>query len=328
MQDPGAPKHAQTRVLASEDVLEQATWRRDVPAATASERSSAPAGSSASTARRATMPTALSAESWPSTPARVGRAVGVPVLAGLAAFVLAVATAITLTLMDGRPSAVAADELAANDSAAHARAGDGGAASAGGHPDADAAAGSAAGAATDSSSTTGSHPAGASADGVPGQASTLVVHVVGEVAEPGIVELTPGARVQDVIAAAGGATEGASLTALNLARQVSDGERIEVPDAELAAEWTSGEAASPGAGASIGGTPGGAGRAETGTRIAVNRASATELEALNGIGPALAQRIIEWRDDNGGFSAIDDLLQVPGIGAKKLDGLRDQVVVP
>lgn len=136
----------------------------------------------------------------------------------------------------------------------------------------------------------------------------LYVHVLGEVAEPGLYILDPDARVVDALAAAGGTLDTADLQAVNLARQLSDGEQIIVP--VEGKEPAPGEA---GGGASADG------------RIDLNSADQAALETLPRIGPALAQRIIEWRDENGRFRSVDDLLAVSGVGEKLLAGVRDKV---
>lgn len=141
----------------------------------------------------------------------------------------------------------------------------------------------------------------------------LIVHVVGEVREPGVVELPAGARVRDAIDAAGGETEAAALAGVNLARRVSDGEQIVVPDT---------------AGAAVGAPDGGGAEpAADDGMVDLNAADAATLETLPRVGPALAQRIIDWREANGGFASVDQLLDVSGIGQKTLDGLRDRVRV-
>lgn len=134
----------------------------------------------------------------------------------------------------------------------------------------------------------------------------IYVHVSGSVRSPGLYVLAQDARVVDAVAAAGGFAEGADESAVNLARVLSDGEQLVVPAA--------GEAPAEGA-------PVGDGRLD------LNSAEAAALEALPGIGPALAQRIIDWRAANGRFTSVDDLLAVPGIGDKMLEALRDQVRV-
>lgn len=136
-------------------------------------------------------------------------------------------------------------------------------------------------------------------------APPLFVHVMGEVQHPGLYELREGDRVVDAIAAAGGFTDHADEAQVNLARFLSDGEQLVVLKQGEA------PAAAPG-----GGTPG---------KVNINTADAAALEALPGIGPALADRILAWRDANGWFSSVDELLNVAGIGAKTLDGFRDSV---
>lgn len=136
----------------------------------------------------------------------------------------------------------------------------------------------------------------------------LYVHVLGEVARPGLYVLEPDARVVDAIAAAGGTLDDADLQAVNLARPLSDGEQLIVPAVGAAPEG--GE-----------GTPVGDGLVD------LNNADQAALETLPRIGPALAQRIIDWRETNGRFASVDDLLAVPGIGEKLLAGLRDLVRV-
>ena len=136
----------------------------------------------------------------------------------------------------------------------------------------------------------------------------LYVHVLGEVARPGLYVLEPDARVVDAIAAAGGTLDDADLQAVNLALTLSDGEQLIVPAVGAAPEG--GEGAPVGDGL-----------------IDLNNADQAALETLPRIGPALAQRIIDWRETNGRFGSVDDLLAVPGIGEKLLAGLRDLVRV-
>jgi len=150
-------------------------------------------------------------------------------------------------------------------------------------------------------------------DQTPAPAATGVadvyVHVAGAVRTPGLYLLPAGARVVDAVAAAGGFSEDADRDAVNLARTLDDGEQLPVP--------REGEAAPAGAAA----PPPADGRVD------LNTADAALLEALPRIGPALAERIIAWREDNGGFTSIEDLLAVPGIGDKMLESLRDLVTV-
>lgn len=136
----------------------------------------------------------------------------------------------------------------------------------------------------------------------------LYVHVLGAVHAPGLYVLDLDARLVDAVAAAGGTTDDADLAAINLARVLTDGEQIIVPVI--------------GAGA-----PGAPDAAPTDGRIDLNTADQAALETLPRIGPALAQRIIAWREENGRFASVDDLLAVPGIGEKLLEGIRDGVKV-
>jgi competence protein ComEA len=141
---------------------------------------------------------------------------------------------------------------------------------------------------------------------------TIIVSVAGAVKEPGIVELEAGSRVADAIEAAGGLTEGADPGFLNLARVVADGDLVAVPDA----------AASGSAAPAPGGDSG-----ASGGLVNINVARAEELDALKGIGPVLAERIIEYRETNGSFQSLDELSEVSGIGTALLEQLRDQVTL-
>ena len=171
-------------------------------------------------------------------------------------------------------------------------------------------------------------PAAGSAAGPGGLSATsgsVVVHVTGAVSSPGVVALPPGSRVTDAINAVGGASADADTEQLNLARVLSDGEQIRVPRiGEVLPDPAPqpGGAATPSVGTAPGKTNGGA----SGT-ININTASASELEKLPGIGPALAQRIVEYRDSHGPFASVDALTDVPGIGKAKLEGLREQATV-
>ena len=152
----------------------------------------------------------------------------------------------------------------------------------------------------------------------------IVVHVAGAVASPGVVVLPTGARIADAIDAAGGVIPEADTDQLNLARILSDGEQVRVPvigeDASTWADSTTPASPSPN-------PAGGAGGRGTGTGVNINTASAAELENLPGIGPALAQRIIDYRDQHGPFSSVDALTEVPGIGQAKLEALRAEATV-
>ncbi|WP_307806948.1 ComEA family DNA-binding protein [Naasia sp. SYSU D00057] len=137
----------------------------------------------------------------------------------------------------------------------------------------------------------------------PRAAPTLLVHVLGAVRAPGLYSLPDGSRAVDAVAAAGGLADDADAGGINLARRVSDGEQLAVPRV--------GEAPPVAAG------PG---------RVDLNTATAEQLDTLPGIGPALAARILAWREEHGGFASADDLLEVPGLGEKTVGELRDLVL--
>lgn len=138
--------------------------------------------------------------------------------------------------------------------------------------------------------------------------ATVEVHVVGWVADPGVVSVPSGSMVVDAVVAAGGLRPGANVAAVNLAATVSAGQQIVVP------------------GPDTGDDSGGGGSTGSGL-VSVNRASATELETLPGVGPVLAGRIVAYRDQHGPFAVVEDLLGVPGIGEAKLASFRDLITV-
>lgn len=157
------------------------------------------------------------------------------------------------------------------------------------------------------------------------QGASIYVHVFGAVLQPGLYVLSDGARVVDAVAAAGGFAEGADESAVNLARTVGDGEQIFVPlvgeaPAAAGAAGAGAESGSESAGRGAAGAPGDG-------RVNLNTATEADLDTLPRIGPAMAQRILEWRDTNGRFTSVEDLLAVPGIGDKMLEALRELVTV-
>src|SRR3954471_8181574 len=149
-------------------------------------------------------------------------------------------------------------------------------------------------------------------------AAGAVVHVAGAVREPGVYRLPAGARVQDAVERAGGARSNGDVNAINLAAKVVDGQQVVVP-----AKVRGGAASAVPAGAAAAGS--GATGAVAGPPISLNNATAEQLDTLDGVGPATAQKIIAWRTQHGGFRSVADLGQVPGIGPKKLAALKDRV---
>lgn len=137
------------------------------------------------------------------------------------------------------------------------------------------------------------------------RAEPLLVHVVGAVRRPGVYRLSGGRRARDAVARAGGGTADADLGALNLAAKVADGQQIVVPSRTTAGSGV----AAPGPEAPIG----------------LSQATVEQLDTLDGIGPATAEKIIKYRDENGGFGSVDELANVPGIGPKTLEAIRPRL---
>lgn len=222
--------------------------------------------------------------------ARLARAVRAPVLAGVAVFVVAVIATIGIAVAGSLGAQLPADKPA-------------------------------------EATTTSPEPlveADAVAEASLDAGADVYVHVVGAVSEPGVVKLRAGARVQDAIDAAGGATDAAVLEGVNLARVVADGEQLLVPDAEAIETM---EATGPAAEGPVAHAGAGVTAPSSEGLININTADAALLETLPRVGPALAGRIIDWRTQNGGFQNVDQLLEVSGIGAKTLEGFRDRVTV-
>lgn len=172
---------------------------------------------------------------------------------------------------------------------------------------------------------TGAGPSSGPGTAPPGGASVVFVHVHGQVASPGLFELPEGSRVVDVVAAAGGFTADADQAAVNLARVLVDGEQLRVPAVGEVVDGASADGG-PGGGAGSGGG-GAAGTAGVDGVVDLNLADDAALQTLPGVGPATAAAILAWRDENGRFRSVDDLLGVPGIGPKTLEKLRDRVRV-
>ncbi len=153
-------------------------------------------------------------------------------------------------------------------------------------------------------------------------AASVFVHVAGAVHAQGLYELAGGSRVQQAIDAAGGFTDDAALDALNLARVVSDGEQIVVPRVAVAEEASESSGADDAAS-----EPAATDSAVVGGKVNINVASSDELQTLKGVGPALAQRIIDDRTANGPYKTIEDLKRVSGIGDKTFANLSGGICV-
>jgi competence protein ComEA len=178
----------------------------------------------------------------------------------------------------------------------------------------------------------------ASASRDPGPSATakpsqpVVVSVVGLVHTPGLVTLAPGARIADALKAAGGTTDGADTTGLNMARQVGDGEQIVVGIAPVKGQPPV-LGSSVSAGSTAPGAPGTGShpdRPDKPTRsevVNLNTATVQQLDALPGVGPVTAAAIVAWRDANGKFTKVDQLAEVDGIGPARLEKLRPLVRV-
>jgi competence protein ComEA len=146
----------------------------------------------------------------------------------------------------------------------------------------------------------------------PSSGSVVLVHVVGQVRHPGLVRLASGARVADALRKAGGTTRRADLSAVNLARPVADGEQVFVP--------APGQSPPSSAQASAVSPSGGAG-----SPVDLNNANESQLDALPGVGPVIAGRIVEWRRQHGRFASVEELTEVSGIGDATLERLRPLV---
>lgn len=141
----------------------------------------------------------------------------------------------------------------------------------------------------------------------------IVVHVCGNVVNPGVYSLSAGSRVSDALSLAGGSTEEANLDALNLARILIDGEQVLVPGKQEASSAGSVSASSASSGLS--------------QRVNINTASIDELMTLNNVGEATAKKIVSDREKNGPFATIEDLKRVSGIGDKKFEAIKERICV-
>lgn len=137
----------------------------------------------------------------------------------------------------------------------------------------------------------------------------IKIHIIGEVVNPGIYEIDVGSRIDDAIKCAGGATSDVDFEKINLAYELSDGEKIYIPSIfDEETEYTMSSDVQN-------------------SKVNINKATASELETVNGIGPAIAEKIIAYRKENGRFNTIEDLKNVSGIGDKKYEAIKDKIVV-
>ena len=146
----------------------------------------------------------------------------------------------------------------------------------------------------------------------------VVIDIRGAVSAPGVYELAPGARMQDAIGAAGGLSPTADLSTVNLARRIRDEEVVTIlhlpqPGSSPEAAPTDGPEDPPPADASV--------------RININTATIAELDVLPDVGAVTAERIVRFREENGPYRSIDDLIHVDGISNRTIDGFRDQITV-
>lgn len=146
----------------------------------------------------------------------------------------------------------------------------------------------------------------------PSTPAPFLVYVTGAVVQPGLQSLSPGSRVNDAIASAGGFLPEANTSVLNLAAYVTDGERIYVPLSTVAGRFDS---------------PGDPSYSFVSNLININQATQAELESLPGIGPVTAGDIIAYRAENGGFASLEDLLDVPGIGPKTFAEIQNLITI-
>lgn len=147
----------------------------------------------------------------------------------------------------------------------------------------------------------------------------IIVHITGEVANEGIIKIKKDSRLADVIEEAGGTTEEADLSKVNLAYQIKDGQKIYIPninDKEIQ-EYITEEA-----GDSII-----IEQKESKSKVNINTATQTELETLSGIGPSTALKIINYREENGKFKKIEDIKNVPGIGESKFENIKEEICI-
>lgn len=152
----------------------------------------------------------------------------------------------------------------------------------------------------------------------------IYIHIIGEVKNQGIIVLKKGDRIVDAIEKAGGTTENADLSKVNLAYVLSDGQKLRIPNINEKNQNESYISAENGDNSII---EGGNANMKNGGKININNASQTELETITGVGPSIAAKIIQYREKNGKFKKIEELKNVSGIGENKYEGMKDEIEV-
>ena len=158
----------------------------------------------------------------------------------------------------------------------------------------------------------------------------IKVYITGEVLLPGVYELEEGSRIEDAITVAGGISQNASLKDVNLAYVLEDAMKIYIPNKSEETEQkqiVTTDDASIQSYASITSSTSTISSPSSSSKVNINKASITDLETINGIGPGLAQKIITYREEHGKFSSIDDIKNVSGIGDKKFEKIKDSISV-
>lgn len=148
----------------------------------------------------------------------------------------------------------------------------------------------------------------------------IIVDISGEVVNPMVIELPAGSRIQDAISGAGGLTKNADISTVNRAEKLEDGTKILIPSKNETSDGniSSSESSSGSASTNI---------KENNNRVNINKADSEELRTLDGVGPAMAERIITYRNENGSFKTIEDLKNVSGIGDKTFEKLKNNICV-
>ena len=158
---------------------------------------------------------------------------------------------------------------------------------------------------------------------------TIVVHITGEVKKQGVIYLEKGARIIDAIKEAGGETKQADLSQVNLAYELQDGQKLYIPNKnEKISEYIIEESGqSVGESKSSAGLSGNKEDNSENIKVNINTATLEELDNLPGIGPAIAEKIIEYREENGNFKTIEDIQNVKGIGESKYNDIKEKIIV-